>query len=88
MVCCVVNRFMVWQKGMPVGAGSLAPRSILKMTMNTISPKSANFILHAEEKGRGRIPGTGRGSIVFNFAGSMSEYSSNRLVYDNKRHFA
>ena len=63
-------------------------RSILIMIMNTISPKGADLILHAEEKGMGRFPGFGRGSMVLNFAGSVSEYSSNRLVYDNKRHFA
>jgi hypothetical protein len=62
--------------------------SILIMVMNTISSKGPDFILHAEEKGRGRIPDSSRGSGVLNFAGSVGEYSSNRLVYENKRHFA
>ena len=66
----------------------LALRSILKMVMNTISPIGADFILHAVEKGRGRIPDSGRGSLVIIHAGSVGEYSSNRLVYDKKRHFA
>ena len=58
------------------------------MVMNTKSPKSADFILHAEEKGRGRFPGSGRESLVLNYTGSVDEYSSYRLVYDIKRHFA
>jgi hypothetical protein len=56
--------------------------------MNTISPKGADFNLHAEQKGRGRFPGSGRGGMLFNYDGLVAEYSSNRLVYDNKRHFA
>ena len=52
------------------------------MVMNTISPISADFILHAKEMGRDRIPGSGRGSMVLNYAGSVGEYSSYRLVYD------
>ena len=32
--------------------------------MNTISPKGADFILHAEEKGRGRFPGSGRVNMM------------------------
>jgi len=66
----------------------LAPRSILKMVMNSKKPKSAYFILHAEEKGKGRFPGSGRGSMVLNYTGLVCEYSSYRLVYDIKRHFA
>jgi len=62
--------------------------SILKMVMNTKLAKSADFILHAEKKGRGWFPGSGRGSRVLNCIGSVGEYSSNRLVYDNKRYFA
>ena len=62
--------------------------SILKMVMNTKSPIGADFILHAEEKGRYRFPGPGRGSMMLNYAGSVIEYSSYRLVYDNKRNFA
>ncbi len=79
---------MVCQKGMPAGAGCLAPRSILKMGMNTKSPKGADFILHAEEKGMDRFLGFGRGSMVLNYTCSVGEYSSYRLVYDNKRHVA
>ena len=63
-------------------------RSILKMVINTISLKGADFILHAEEKSRGRFPGSGRGSMVLNYTGSVGEYSSYRLVYDKKRNFA
>jgi hypothetical protein len=44
--------------------------------------------VHAEEKGRGRFPGSGRGSMVRYFDGLVYEYSSYRLVYDNKRNFA
>ena len=58
------------------------------MIMNTISPKGADFILHAEEKGRGRFPGSSRGSLVLNYTGSVGEYSSYRLVYDIKQNFA
>ena len=63
-------------------------RSILKMVINTISAKGAYFIQHAEEKGRGWLSVAGQGSMVINFDGSVGEYSSYRLVYDNKRHFA
>jgi hypothetical protein len=58
------------------------------MVMNTKLAKSADFILHAEEKVRSRFPGSGRGSMVVNYTGSVGEYSSYRLVYDKKRHFA
>jgi hypothetical protein len=34
------------------------------MVMNTISPISADSILHAEDKGRGRFPGSSRGDMV------------------------
>ena len=58
------------------------------MVMNTKRPTSADFILHAEEKGRGRLSGPGRGIMVRYFDGLVGEYSSYRLVYDNKRNFA
>ena len=58
------------------------------MVMNTKSPKGADFILHAKEKGRGRFPESGRGGMVRYFYSLVGEYSSYRLVYDNKRHFA
>ena len=48
--------------------------------MNTISSISADFILHAEEKGRGWFPGSGRGSMVRYHIGQEGEYSSNRLT--------
>ena len=48
----------------------LAPRSILKMVINTKSSIGADFILHAEEKGRYRFSGPGWGSMMLNYAGS------------------
>ena len=52
------------------------------MVMNTISPIGANFIPHAEAKGGGWFPDSGRGSMVRYLVGQVSEYSSDRLVYD------
>ncbi len=52
------------------------------MVINTISHKGADFILHAEEKGGGQFPGSGRGSMVRNLLGQVGEYSFDRLVYD------
>ena len=58
------------------------------MVVNTKLSKSADFIPHADEKGRGQFPGSGRGSMVLSRSGSVGEYSSYRLVYDIKRNFA
>ena len=58
------------------------------MVMNTISPKGVDFILHAEERGGDWLLGSGRGIMVRYLVGQVGEYSSDRLVYDNKRHFA
>jgi len=66
----------------------LAPRSILIMVMNTISPISIDHILHANLWGESLFQAGGRESRVKYHLGQEGEYSSIRLVYDKKRHFA